>query len=686
MNIIYPEVRRDDSIVEDFHGTPIADPYRWLEDADSAETQAFIQAQSAITEQYLDGIPVREKIETRLTELLNYERYSSLSRKGDYYYFWRNDGLQNQPVLCRSETLHGDVQIVLDPNTFSEDGTTAITSWSVSEDGTKVAYVITEGGSDWQKIRIRDVAAGEDSAETLDFARFSSIVWHPNGTGFFYNGHTDPVNRPVEEKNTHNKLFWHSLNTTQAEDLVVYERPDEKEWNFPTALSDDKTFLVTTVWYGAINRNRIYYRPLAQDGGLIPLIDEADAEYRVVGNVGKTFYIQTDLDAPNKRIIAIDLDNPDRENWREVVAEQADAIAFANLINGQFVIVYLHSAYHVIKRISLAGEPLGDIELPTLGTVLWTQGKATDSEVFLDFYSFLYPITSLRYDFATDELTTWQPSQIDFPIDDYETKQIFATSKDGTRVPVFVTFKSGIDLDGSHPTILYGYGGFSVDLTPRFSVTRLQWLEMGGVYAQAVLRGGAEFGEAWHKAGMLEKKQNVFDDFIGSAETLINFGYTSANKLAIQGGSNGGLLVGATMVQRPKLFGAVICQVPVIDMLRYHKFTAGRYWIPEYGNAEDPEQYPFMLAYSPLHNIKPGVVYPPTLILTADKDDRVVPMHAHKFAAALQYADDSENPLLLRFEFKAGHGFGKSITKIIAETTDIHAFLYQTLEMDRFDR
>ncbi len=679
MNIIYPEVPRDDSIIEDFHGTPVADPYRWLEDADSAETQSFIQTQSTLTQQYLSEIPAREQIRSRLTELLNYERRSSLSRKGDYYYFWRNDGLQNQPLLCRMQTLDSEAQVVIDPNTFSEDGTTAVMAWSVNKDGTKIAYVITEGGSDWQKIRVRNVATGEDLDETLNFARFPSIAWHPNGEGFFYNGHTDPADRPAAEKNTNNKLFWHKLNTSQADDTIVYERPDEKEWNFPPTLTDDEAYLVSTVWYGAINRNRVYYRPIDQESGLIPLIDEADAEYRVVGNVGMTFYIQTDLNAPNKRIVAIDLENPARENWREVVAEQTDAIAFANLINGQFVIVYLHNAHHHIRRISLEGKVLGNIELPTLGTVLWTQGKAADSEFFLDFYSFLYPITSLRYDFASDELTAWQPPKIDFSIEDYETKQIFARSKDGTRVPVFVTFKKGIDLDGSHPTILYGYGGFSINLTPRFSATYLQWLEMGGIFAQAVLRGGSEFGEAWHKAGMLENKQNVFDDFIGAAETLVNFGYTSTNKLAIQGGSNGGLLVAACMIQRPKLYGAVICQVPVIDMLRYHKYTAGRYWIPEYGNAEESEQYPFMIAYSPLHNIKNGEVYPPTLILTADKDDRVVPMHAHKFAAALQYADDSENPLLLRFEFKAGHGFGKSTAKIIDEATDIYTFLHKNL-------
>ena len=682
MSIRYPEVRRDESIQDDFYGTSIADPYRWLEDADSAETAQFIQAQSELTEQYLDQIPIRKQIHGRITELINYERRTGLNRKKDHYYFSYNDGLQEQPIYARAASLDGEMEVLLDPNTFSEDGTTAITAARVSPDGKRIAYVITEGGSDWQSIRIRDLETGQDLDETLDFARFPNIAWLPNSSGFFYNGHTDPADRPEEEKNTHNKLYFHAVGTPQSADPTIYERPDEKEWSFPPQITDDDMFLYSVVWYGAINRNRIYYRPLAEEGGLRPLIDEADAEYRVVGNVGRTFYILTDLDAPNKRIVAIDLDSPERESWREVVGESADAIAFANLVNGQFVIVYLHNAYHVIKRVSLDGEPLGNIKLPSLGTVLWVQGKADDEQLFLDFYSFLTPITSHVYDFAADELTAWNPPQIDFPFDDYETKQIFSRSKDGTRVPVFVTMRKGIDLDGSHPTILYGYGGFSINLTPRFGSSRLQWLEMGGIYAQAVLRGGSEFGEAWHQAGMLENKQNVFDDFIASAETLINFGYTSANKLAIQGGSNGGLLVAACMVQRPKLYGAVVCHVPVIDMLRYHKFTAGRYWIPEYGNAEEADQYPFMIEYSPLHNVEAGVTYPPTLILTADKDDRVVPMHAHKFAAALQHADDSENPLLLRFEFNAGHGFGKSTTKLIAEAADVHTFLYKVLKID----
>lgn len=676
----YPPVRRS-TLVEILHGREIADPYRWLEDPDSAETKAFVTAQAELTESYLSEIPARATVHARLSKLYNYQRINQPNQKGGKLFFWQNDGLQNQPVLMMQAGLDGQPTIAVDPNSLSSDGTSAVTGYAVSKDGSTLTYTVSHGGGDWQEIRIRDLQTGNDYDEVLQFVRFPGIAWHPDGHGFFYNGHDDPANNLSADANKNNRIYWHTLGTPQSADSIIYERPDLAEWGFPPEITDDGQYLVSRVWFGAINRNRLYYRPLAQEGGFMPLIDEADAEYIFLGNHGSTFFILTNLNALNYRIVAIDLDQPQREHWREIIAEQPDSLAFATIVNQQFVLGYLHNAYHQLKLASLAGEPLGDIALPTLGSIVSLTGSANDQSLFIDFQSFLYPTTALHYDFNSGKLTAWNPPQVDFDPDSFETNQIFATSKDGTQVPIFVTHKKGITLDGSHPLILYGYGGFSISLTPTFSITRLQWLEMGGIFAQVVLRGGSEFGEAWHKAGMLANKQNVFDDFIASAEHVIDCGYTNRSKLAIQGGSNGGLLVATCMVQRPDLFGAVICHVPVIDMLRYQKFTAGRYWVPEYGDPDKADEFEFMLAYSPLHNIVEGTTYPPTLILTADHDDRVVPSHAHKFASELQYQDAKENPLLLRFEFNAGHGFGKSVTKIIDEYADIYAFLVKELDL-----
>lgn len=677
----YPPARRAD-VVDDFHGTLVADPYRWLEDADSAETRAFIAAQSELTEAYLSEIPIREQIRQRLTELTDYERNGIPTAKAGQYFFWRNDGLQNQPVCYRQQTLTSEPHLVLDPNTLSDDGTSAVTLTYLNKDASKLAYVVTHGGSDWQEIRIRDVASGQDHDEIIPFVRFSGIIWHPDGSGFYYNGHPDPAGRPEAEANMHSTIYWHTLDSDPSEDRVVYARPDAKELGLFPLLTDDEQFIVVRLWHGAINRNRLHYRRFAAEGGeFIRLIDEPDARYDFVGNDGDTFYLLTDLDAPNLRVVAVDINHPERENWCTIVPEAEGALQTVRIVNGCFVLVYLHDAYNQIKLATLTGEFVGEIPLPAMGTVVMLTGGSADSELFFDFYSFLYPLTAFHYDFKSATLTPFRPPSLAFDTCQFETTQLFATSKDGTQVPLFVTHRKGIMLDGSHPTILYAYGGYSINLTPRFAVSRLQWLEMGGIYAQAVLRGGAEYGEAWHRAGMLENKQNVFDDFIACAEYLIDAGYTTQKKLAVQGGSNGGLLVGACMIQRPDLYGAVLCHVPVLDMLRYHKFTAGRYWIPEYGNAEDAEQFDFMYAYSPLHNVKEGETYPPTLILTADKDDRVVPMHAHKFAAQVQLDDSGENPILLRFEFQAGHGFGKSTSKLIDEATDIHAFLWRVLNM-----
>ncbi len=672
--VTYPAVRRG-PIVETHHNIEVADPYRWLEDPDSAETEAFVAAQSKLTNDHLASMDGRDAIRTRITSMMNFERRTGLTEKGGSYFFWRNDGLQNQPTLWRQTALDGEPELVLDPNEMSEDGTTAVVGVSLTDDAALMTYTVTRGGGDWQEIYVRDLTTLRDLDDEIRFARFPQVAWHPDKSGFFYNGHLPPDEGISAENNKHNKLFWHRLGTAQSTDEIIYERPDQPEWNFPTSLTEDDRYLMSRVWHGAINRNRIFYRPLAESGPLRPLIADADAEYNIIGTVGSTAYVSTNNHASNKRIIAIDINSPQRENWREAVAEQADALTFATIADGKFVLGYLHDAHTILKVHALTGEWLHDIELPTVGTVSSLSAKQASADLFIGFSSFLFPESLFHYNLQSKEMRVWNRPKLVFDTDTYETVLKFASSKDGTQVPLFITHRKGINLDGSHPAILYGYGGFSVNLGPRFSVSRLQWLEMGGIFVQAALRGGSEYGESWHRGGMLEQKQNVFDDFISSAEMLIAGGYTNSGALAIQGGSNGGLLVAACMLQQPDLFGAVLCHVPVIDMLRYHVFTAGRYWVPEYGDPDNPDHFAFLHAYSPLHNVRGGVDYPAALILTADRDDRVVPMHAHKFAATLQHEVPDGNPFLLRFELKAGHGFGKSTSKLIDEAADVHAFL-----------
>jgi prolyl oligopeptidase len=675
-------ITRRDTVIEDYHGSPVADPYRWLEDATSAEAQVWGEAQHALTQAYLEEIPVRERIQQRLTTLFDYPKYSVPRRRGDRYYFSKNDGLQNQSVLYMQHTLSSEASVVLDPNTFSQDGTIALTNQSFTKDGMLLAYGTSHGGSDWQEIRVRNVDRGTDYDEVIQWVKFTSIAWRDDNHGFYYNRFPEPGSVPEEDSTCYNKVYWHMLGTLQAEDKLIFERPDAKELSFDPFITEDGKYLLLNVWHGTDPKNRIYYREVTDEEPFIRLLDEADASYNFIGNDGPLFYFNTDLDAPRGRIIAIDIRHPERARWQELVPQQEDVLAFALIVNSQFVVAYMHDAHHQIRRYSKDGCYLGDIALPTLGSVVEVSGKPEHTELFLSFTSFLYPPTIYRYDFNTNTLTPLHDTGNKFDLSSYETKQIFYTSKDGTRIPMFLTHKKGLTLDGNNPTLLYGYGGFNVSLTPAFAASTLLWAEHGGVYAVANLRGGNEYGEDWHQAGMLEKKQNVFDDFIAAAEWLIANNYTNTSRLAINGGSNGGLLVAACMVQRPDLFGAVVCEVPVIDMLRYHRFTVGRYWIPEYGDAEhNPDHFRFLYAYSPLHNIKEGVAYPPTLIMTADTDDRVVPAHAKKFTATLQAAHAGENPILLRLEMKAGHGMGKPTSKIIEARSDMLAFLFKVFGM-----
>lgn len=677
----YPPTKTVD-VVDDYHGVKVADPYRWLENFESDEVKQWVEAQNKVTFDFIRSVPFYDKIKQRLTELMNFPRFSVPVKAGDKYFFFKNDGLQNQSVLYMREGLKGRDILVIDPNKFSEDGTVALMNLSYSRDGRFVAYGISVSGSDWQEIKIRDIATGRDYDEVLKWCKFSSIAWLPDNSGFYYNRFPEPGTVPKEDENNYNKVYFHKLGTPQSEDKLIYERPDAKELNFYPSITEDGKYLILTVRHGTSPKNRIYYRELNSNSDFIRLLDDADASYQFIGNKGTVFYFVTDLNAPKYRIIAIDVKNPDRKNWKEIIPENKKAVIDeALIVNDHFVVVYTEDVKHKLQIYSLDGKFVKGVKLPGIGTISGLSGKQNDTEMFFGFTSFLYPMNVFRYDFKTGKLETFfEVNAKGFNPKDYEVKQVFYESKDGVKVPMYIVHKRGIKLDGNNPTLLYGYGGFNISIMPSFSAQRLLWLEIGGVYAVANLRGGSEYGEEWHKAGMLDKKQNVFNDFISAGEWLIKNGYTNPKKLVINGGSNGGLLVAACMVQRPDLFGAVVCQVPVIDMLRYHKFTVGRYWIPEYGNAEaNPEHFKFLYAYSPLHNVKKGVVYPPTIITTADHDDRVVPLHAYKFTAALQSANAGDTPILLRVETKAGHGAGKPTSKIIEEQTDIYAFLFKVL-------
>ncbi len=668
----YPPAHASDT-VDDFHGTPVPDPYRWLEDMNAPETRRWLEAQAALTDPYLAGLPQRPHIKSRLTEIWNFPRYTPPVRKGSRYFFFRNDGLQNQSVLYMQEGLTGEPLLVLDPNTLSEDGTVAVYSYAFSDDGKYLAYGRSSGGSDLQEVYIRDIDSGRDLEETLKWGRFVGIAWKHDNSGLYYNRYAEPGTVPDSELYFNNQLYFHRLGTPQSADALVYARPDRPEMGFWSEMSHDGDYLLLQVWHAASTRNRLYYRP-EPNGPVIELIDDPTAKHQFIGNQGSTFYILTDKDAPLGRIVAIDTANP-AAGWRDMVAEGTDVLQSAALVKDKLIVLVLHDAYSRLLIYDLNGQQTGEIPLPAMGSVFTLSTRPDSDEVFFSFESFLYPPMVFRWDMASQQLTTHYPTGLTLPPNQYETTQVFATSKDGARVPVFLTHKRGLKPDGDMPTLLEAYGGYGVNNTPYFAQSSLYWVEQGGIYALAILRGGGEYGESWHEGGMLGNKQNCFNDFIGAAEYLIGSGYTRPGKLAIKGASNGGLLVAACMLQRPELYGAVICGVPVTDMLRFHRFTAGRFWTDEYGNAEaNPEDFRYLYAYSPLHNVQPGAAYPPILVTTAESDDRVVPLHAMKFTAALQAASGGHNQALLRFEFKAGHGFGKPTAKLIDEISDEFAF------------
>jgi prolyl oligopeptidase len=681
---VYPETKRVNQ-VDDYHGTKVADPYRWLEDdvRKSKEVADWVEAQNKVTFAFLKSIPQREQIEKRLTELWNYEKFGAPFKRGGRYLFYKNDGLQNQSVLYRMETLDDEPQLLIDANTWSKDGTIALAGTSFSDDGKHIAYGIQDAGSDWRTWRIMEIETGRLPDDELKWIKFGGVSWTNDGRGFFYVRYDEPPEgAEFQSLNLNQKVFYHRVGTAQSADVLVYKRPDHPDWGFSPDVTEDGRYLVLTVWKGTDDKYRVLYKDLTEPYGMpIDLVEDFENEFSFVGNDGPVFYFKTDLDAPRKRLIAIDIRHPEREKYREVIPQADETLTSVSFVANMFVTRYLKDAKTQIKMYSTAGEFIREVEFPGIGSASGFGGKRSDTETFYSFSSFATPPSIYRYDMLTGNSKLIRRSNAKANPDDYEVKQIFYNSKDGTRVPMFITHKKGIQLDGSNPLLLYGYGGFNISLTPRFSISRLAWMEMGGVFAMPNLRGGGEYGEEWHRGGTKANKQNVFDDFIAAAEWLIENKYTRTDKLAIQGGSNGGLLVGACMTQRPDLFGACLPAVGVMDMLRFHKFTAGRFWTDDYGSADNADEFKTLYAYSPYHNLKPGTAYPPTLITTADTDDRVVPGHSFKFAAQLQNVHQGDAPVLIRIETRAGHGAGKPTSKVIEEIADQWAFLVKVLHI-----
>lgn len=673
--ISYPAARRGDQ-VDDYHGTRIADPYRWLEELDSPETRAWIEAENALTQRHLEAIPQRAALRARLEQLWNYERHSSFERHGNLYAFSRNDGLQNQAVLYVTDRPGGEARVLLDPNTLSADGTVAFKGGEFSPDGKRFAYGLSSGGSDWEQWRVLDVASGANLEDSVEWVKFSQPKWAKDGSGFYYSRYEKPEGEhALKAVNRFQKLYFHRIGTAQADDTLVYERSDQPDWGFGTELTDDGRYLVVSVWRSTEPKNLLLYRDLhSRDARMHELVGEWKASYEVLGDVDGTLYVRTDDGATRYRVIAIDIARPQRENWREIVAEKAETLVDVKLVGNQLIASYLKDAHSEIQRIGLDGKPLGTVELPGLGTAGGFTGKAGDAESFYVYTSYTEPTSVYRLDLASGR--SERIIAPEYPLDTgaFTTRQVFYTSRDGTRVPMFIVSRRDLPLDGDNPTILYGYGGFNISQTPAFSAGVMGWLDRGGVYAVANLRGGGEYGRAWHEAGMKLAKQNVFDDFIAAAEHLIAERITSPNKLAIRGGSNGGLLVAAVELQRPDLFAAAVPAVGVLDMLRFREFTIGKAWESDFGSVKNADEFAAILKYSPLHNIQPGVDYPATLITTGDHDDRVFPAHSFKFAAALQ-AVNPPRPALIRIDVRAGHGQGKPTSKQIEELADVYAFI-----------
>jgi prolyl oligopeptidase len=674
----YPETLRQD-VEDDYFGTIVKDPYRWLEDDMSAETKEWVISQNELTFGYLETIPFRTKIQDRLTQIWDYPKISAPVKKGDRYFYYKNDGLQNQSVLYYKNTLDGHEIELLDPNKLAEDGSIALASTAVSDDGKYLTYLVSKSGSDWREAYVRDIETGEDLEDHIKWIKFSGVAWYEDG--FFYARYPEPdKGSELTGENMNSKVYYHKLGDTQDKDILIYEDTDNPQYGFSVGTTENQELLIISV-SKTTSGNALYYKDLTKPHSMVTkLINDFDNDFYVMDYEDNKLVLYTNYEAPKYRLIEVDLNKPDRKNWKDIISEDESVLRSANFFKDKIIANYMEDAKSVIKIFERNGEFLYNLDVSIIGTISGFSGEKEDNFTFFTVTSFTTPATIYKYDIANNKSTVYQKSEIDFDTDEYITKQIFYKSKDGTEIPMFIVHKKGIALDGNNPTLLYGYGGFNISLTPHFSVSRLVWLEQGGVYAVANIRGGGEYGEKWHKAGTLMQKQNVFDDFIAAAEYLVDEEYTSPKRLAIQGGSNGGLLVGAVINQRPDLFAVALPAVGVMDMLRYHLFTIGRYWAVDYGMSEDSEEmFNYLYAYSPLHNIKEGVDYPAVLVTTGDHDDRVVPAHSFKYISELQYKHTGETPVMVRIETEAGHGAGKPTYKAIEEISDILSFTFYNM-------
>ncbi len=682
MRLPYPPAPKGNQ-VDDYHGVRIADPYRGLEDADAPATQKWVEQENELTFSYLAKLPGRDTIKTRLTEIWNYERFGAFAKAGPHYFYSHNTGLQNQSVLLVTDSLNGSPRVLLDPNTYRKDGTAALSGESVSWGGKLFAYAVAQAGSDWQEWRVRDVDTGKDSSDLIRWVKSGDVSWTADDRSFYYSRFPEPpADKVLTVAALDQKVYFHKLGDPQSADKQVYERPEHPSWGLSPTVLEGGRYLFFSIYTGVEGKNLLSYQDLsAKTPRTIDLISKLEYSYAPIGVAGSVVYMQTNDSAPRGRVIAIDLEHPARGNWKEIVPEARETLESVVMANGKLLLAYMKDAHSAARLVTLAGKPAGDVELPGIGSAFWSGARLGDKEAFYAFTTFTAPASIYRLDLETGKSAEVRRSHTAFDSAAYETVQIFYPSKDGTRLPMSLTYKKGLKRDGRNPTMLYAYGGFNIPLTPAFSPADAQWLRMGGIYAQANLRGGSEYGEAWHQAGMRDKKQNVFDDFIAAAEWLIANKYTSTPKLAISGGSNGGLLVGAVLNQRPDLFGAAMPAVGVMDMLRFQKFGFGTQWVGEYGSPENAKDFAVIRKYSPLHNIRKGVAYPPVLITTSDHDDRVMPGHSLKYAATLQQAQAGPAPILIRIETRAGHGAGKPTTKQIEEWADRLAFLRSALKM-----
>lgn len=672
ITVNYPKTAKADS-VDTYFGTEVKDPYRWLEDDRSSETEAWVTKQNKTTFEFLERIPFRNNLKNRLEKLWNYEKLSAPFKEGDYTYFYKNDGLQDQYVVYRKKS-DGEAEVFLDPNTFSEDGTTSLAGLSFTKDGSLATYLISEGGSDWRKAIVLNAETKEIVADTLVDIKFSGISWKGN-EGFYYSSYDKPEGSELSAKTDQHKVYFHKLGTPQAQDELIYGgRPEEKHRYIGASVTEDDRYLLISA-SNSTSGNKLFIKDLNDPNGLlVPMVADEKSDSYVIENVGSKLYVVTNRDAPNKKIITVDASNPSAENWKDLIPETENVLT-AGTGGGYFFTEYMVDAISKVLQYDYDGQLVREVKLPGIGSASGFGGKKEDTEFYFSFTNYTTPGSSYKYNVETGEYASYWKPEIDFNPEDYESNQVFYTSKDGTKVPMIITHKKGLELNGKNPTILYGYGGFNISLTPSFSIVNAVWMEQGGVYAVPNLRGGGEYGKKWHDAGTKLQKQNVFDDFIAAGEYLIANNYTSSDFLAIRGGSNGGLLVGATMTQRPDLMKVALPAVGVLDMLRYHTFTAGAGWAYDYGTAEDnKEMFEYLKGYSPVHNVKAGTSYPATLITTGDHDDRVVPAHSFKFAAELQEKQSGNNPTLIRIETNAGHGAGTPVSKTIEQYADIFGF------------